>query len=304
MALNLREANAVTEVANLLYGFLPGSGNAKTAFPLAAAEAGVGDLWLGGSKLPTLVQLLTKTLEHQRDRFCPLIVTIVKQSLTWRRGKGIPLTREEIDKLNTLLRGVEFQIPELRDKSFLDALPRKASSRSTEPPSHTGPKASHLAKLAYDLTEVSKLDPRPRGYAFETFLKDLFEAYGLAPRSAFRLLGEQIDGSFQHAGLTYLVEAKWENSPTGAAALHAFAGKVGGKAAWSRGLFVSNAGFSPEGLAAFTKGRPTLLICVDGLDLFDTLSRQLPFNEVIERKARRAAETGMPFVRVRDLFPG
>jgi len=42
---------------------------------------------------------------------------------------------------------------------------------------------------------------------------------------------------------------------------------------------------------------------MDGLDLFDTLSRQLPFNEMIERKARRAAETGMPFVRVRDLFP-
>jgi hypothetical protein len=304
MTLNLREANTVTELANLLYGFLPGSGNTKTAFPLAAAEAGVGNLWLGGSKLPTLVELLTKTLEHRRDRFCLLIVNIVKQSLTWRRGKGEPLTREEIDHLNTLLRGVEFQIPELRDKSFLDALPRKAASSSSTEPARAGPKASQLTKLARDLTEVSQLDPHPRGYAFEAFLNDLFEVYGLAPRSAFRLVGEQIDGSFQHAGLTYLVEAKWENSPTGAAALHAFAGKVGGKAAWSRGLFASNAGFSQDGLAAFTKGRPTPLICMDGLDLFDTLSPQLPLDEVIERKARRAAETGMPFIRVRDLFPG
>jgi len=165
-------------------------------------------------------------LETRRDRFCPLIVNIVKQSLTWRRGRGEPLTREEIDNLNTLLRGVEFQIPELCDKSFLDALPRKASGSSTEPASRTGPKASQLTKLARELTELSQLDPHPRGYAFEAFLKDLFEAYGLAPRSAFRLVGEQIDGSFQHAALTYLVEAKWENSPTGAAALHALEAKL------------------------------------------------------------------------------
>jgi hypothetical protein len=31
--------------------------------------------------------------------------------------------------------------------------------------------------------------------------------------------------------------------------------------------------------------------------------RELPVTQVLERKVRRAAETGSPFIRVRDLFP-
>jgi hypothetical protein len=42
---------------------------------------------------------------------------------------------------------------------------------------------------------------------------------------------------------------------------------------------------------------------MDGLDLYDTLRREIPLNHVLERKVRRAAETGAPFIRVRDLFP-
>jgi hypothetical protein len=41
---------------------------------------------------------------------------------------------------------------------------------------------------------------------------------------------------------------------------------------------------------------------MDGLDLYEVLNRQLPLDQVIERKARRAVETGLPFTRVRDLF--
>jgi hypothetical protein len=42
---------------------------------------------------------------------------------------------------------------------------------------------------------------------------------------------------------------------------------------------------------------------MDGYDLYETLNREIPFNHVLERKIRRAAETGSPFARVRDLFP-
>ena len=41
---------------------------------------------------------------------------------------------------------------------------------------------------------------------------------------------------------------------------------------------------------------------MDGLDLFDALDRELPLNLAIDRKVRRAAETGLPFERIRDLF--
>ena len=66
----------------------------------------------------------------------------------------------------------------------------------------------------------------------------MFAAFDLAPRGSFRIVGEQIDGSFRLHAETYLVEAKWHGPQIGFADLMAFSGKVAGKAAWARGLFV------------------------------------------------------------------
>lgn len=154
--------------------------------------------------------------------------------------------------------------------------------------------------LKETLLNVTQLAPQPRGYAFERFLKDLFDASGLKGRASFRLVGEQIDGSFELGGETYLLEAKWQDPPVGVADLRAFNGTVEEKAAWSRGLFVSVSGFTEEGLTAFGRGKR--LVCMDGLDLHEVLDRSLSFAEVVAKKVRRAAETGVPFVRVRDLY--
>ena len=155
-------------------------------------------------------------------------------------------------------------------------------------------------ELISQLIEVSLLQPQQRGYAFETFLKNLFDAYDLSARASFRLTGEQIDGSFVMHSETYLLEGKWQNSPTGADDLHNFEGKLGQKASWSRGLFVSISGFSEDGLIAFGRGKR--LICMDGCDLSEMLKRRLSAVDVLAAKVRRAAETGSPFIRVRDLF--
>lgn len=158
-----------------------------------------------------------------------------------------------------------------------------------------------LVVLRNDLIGLLQLSPQARGYAFESLLRNLFNFFGLEAREPFRLKGEQIDGSFLLQGETYLVEAKWQDAQTGVADLHTFHGKLDQKAAWTRGLFVSNSGFTEDGLIAFGRGKR--LVCMDGLDLFETLSRELPLNHVLEKKVRRAAETGLPFARVRDLFP-
>lgn len=178
----------------------------------------------------------------------------------------------------------------------------KPTGKPTPPPS-----TSHaadpikIARLCADLIELSKLESQPRGYAFEKFLKELFDVHGMEGRDPFRNRGEQIDGSFLLLNETYLLEAKWQNAPTRAGDLHAFHGKVENKAAWARGLFISQSGFTEDGLQAFGRGKR--VICMDGLDLYDILNRGLFLNEVLARKVRRAAETGAPFLRVRDLFP-
>ena len=153
--------------------------------------------------------------------------------------------------------------------------------------------------LAARLLEVSTMDPQARGYAFETFLRQVFDAYGLAARASFRLRGEQIDGSFVLGEQTYLLEARWRNAQVDVETLRAFNGKVEEKASWSRGLIVSQTGFTADGLHAF--GRSKRIICMDGLDLHEILSGRLHLADVIALKVRRAAETGMAYVPVRDL---
>lgn len=298
--LSFREAQTVEDLADLFYDFLPGSGNNKTAFPLAAAQAGIGDLWIPGSKRPAIVQLLTLTLERRRSSFTKLIIAIVRQAMTYRRGKGDPLTRAEIDRLNNLLPGVEFKIPELLDPGFLNSF---AQPKAEEPTAQSTGTLSPVKaqELAMHLIKITQLDPQTRGLRFEGFLNELFAGFGLAPRGSFRLVGEQIDGSFKLHGQTYLVEAKWHGPQIGFADLMTFSGKVSGKAAWSRGLFVSYSGFTADGLEAFSRGRQTNLICADGLDLYETLSGKVSLIGVLEEKIRLAAETNRAFVSIRNL---
>lgn len=187
---------------------------------------------------------------------------------------------------------------------FLSLLNRMQGKPGQAAPQGEPPKPAFdrpkIILLKQKLIELSALEPQPRGYAFEAWLTNAFNAFGLQAREPFRLRGEQIDGSFQLQGDTYLIEAKWHSAQTPAADLHAFHGKVEQKAAWARGLFISNSGFTPDGLIAFGKGKR--VICMDGFDLFETLDRELPLDQVIARKVRRAAETGLPFERVRDIF--
>jgi hypothetical protein len=246
--------------------------------------------------------LLTATLENDRHRFCDLISAIVRQSLTWRKGKGNALTREEVQKLNSAILGLGFKIPDLWDAKFLAGL----SSTTPAPlsPNSDAPKIDRekAQSLATALLSLSSMPPQPRGFAFEKFLKEAFALYGLSPRASFRIVGEQIDGSFQIAEDTYLLEAKWQSEQITANDLYAFAGKVGGKAAWSRGLFLSYSGFSEDGLVAFGRGGPTPIICMDGRDLHEMLASAFSLRDVITRKVRRAAETGAALTRIRDLF--
>lgn len=155
--------------------------------------------------------------------------------------------------------------------------------------------------LLQKLVDLSSKSPQARGYEFERFLRELFEINELAPRASFRLVGEQLDGSFELRNETYLLEAKWQNSPVGAAELHTFEGKLSQKASWSRGLFVSISGFSQDGLVAFGRGKR--VVCMDGFDLSEILRLRISFEDAVAAKVRRAAESGRPYVPIRELIP-
>lgn len=163
------------------------------------------------------------------------------------------------------------------------------------------PKAadSVQAELQSELLRIRDLPPQPRGYAFERFLTRAFEVGGMAPREPFNNSGEQIDGSFLLDGEVYLVEAKWRDALTNAQDLNAFHGKLEGKAAWARGLFVSFNGFTPQALGTF-HGRRAILM--EGRDIHDGLARRIPLMSLLRAKVRAAGETGKVFVPVSSLF--
>ncbi len=212
---------------------------------------------------------------------------------------GCLLTRSEIELINAIIVRIGYKIPELHDPEFIDALPREGSKAAND---SRKPDKQAIAALRQQVMELSALGPVKRGFAFEEILKTMFALHGLAPREGFRLTGEQIDGSFELDNETYLVEARWRNERAAISDLLTFSGKVGRKAQWSRGVFVSYSGFSEDGLHAFGQGQQTNIIGLDGLDLFHILSGSLDLDDVLRRKIRRAAETNRSFVPVRELF--
>ena len=210
----------------------------------------------------------------------------------WEYRDATTVTAEYPD-IDDSLRLAYFQII----KRLGGKLPEQAPSSVADQPLRVDPAVT--AALAARLLKVSTMDPQDRGYAFEKFLRAMFDAYGMSARASFRLRGEQIDGSFVLGEQTYLLEARWRNQRVDGATLRAFNAKVEDKAAWTRGLIISQNGFTEDGLHVFGRGKS--VVCMDGLDLHEVLSGALNLAEVIALKVRHAAETGAAFVPVRNL---
>jgi len=147
------------------------------------------------------------------------------------------------------------------------------------------------------LNELKKLTnfpdtPQARGFAFEKYLRDLFEIYGLEPRGSFKLIGEQIDGSFILHNEVYLLEAKWTSKQTDKADLVIFNEKVSSKSGFTRGLYISFSGYTDEALATFSSGRTVNIVLMTVQELAIALTRQLDLTDVLWRKVRALAEEG------------
>lgn len=159
-----------------------------------------------------------------------------------------------------------------------------------------------IASLRDRFLEISKLSPRDRGYALEKFLYDLFDTYGFNPRPSFRVVGEQIDGSIEFAHEVYLIEAKWQVEPIVQADLAVLDSRVSGHSQIGRGIFITVGCFSPDGITAHERLRPSAMVGIDGQDLYFLLEHALPLDEVLRRKVRWLVETGRFHHPVREFM--
>lgn len=308
---SLKDTTNLARLAEHLYDYLPGSSawGGVFTFQHAAEEVSVPEFWIGGSKLPALTRLLDQTYRSRRDRFCSLILVIVREGIKYRTKKSNSMTRSDLDTLNDIIKTLGFKIPALWDSGFRESL---AEPQEPDPPLVAEPvpqpdetaarRMERLAELRERFLELQGMsDRQAAGRMLEPLLTDLFEEFGLDPRDGFRITGEQIDGSFMLHKEVYLVEAKWTGRIPEADLL-IFRGKVEGKATFTRGLFISINGYTREALTSITQGKQPNFVMIDGAHLFRVLSGDIGLDELLDRLIRILAEEGRPYLPTSELF--
>lgn len=156
-----------------------------------------------------------------------------------------------------------------------------------------------LDELKMEFYEIaSNTNSQQKGFQFEKFLNKLFNFFDLDPKSAFKVIGEQIDGAFTFDNADYLLEAKWQEKSIIAADLYTFGGKIQGKLKNTLGLFISLGAYSSE---CTETGSPVLksMILMDGIDLMQVLEGRIRLNDIILIKRRHASQTGDIYYQIK-----
>lgn len=320
MSLSLRESQAASNMAEVLYRFLPGAGSptwkGHVSFKSIATDLGIGHFWQSGSKTPAIARLIENTLEYRRDLFEHLILRVVREGIKYCDKRGNPITVEEIENLNGLILEVGFKFPDLWDEQFLSLLRTDPATRSrqkvqlekTRERVKIDTKKTHqenLQRLCQTFLTISEMENRQKaGYEFEAFLNEFFELEGLSPRKAFTISPqlEQIDGSFSLDNETYIVEAKWHSKQIGREPLSAFRDVITGKTHITRGVFISISGCTPNAIEALTRGKQPVFFILDGYHFMVGLQGNIPLTELLRRYVRRFAEEGLMYIAAQELI--
>ena len=155
----------------------------------------------------------------------------------------------------------------------------------------------YFLKRLIDLSS-SETSKQNKGYEFEKYLRDLFDAAGLKPRESYRVKGEQIDGSIEFKGNVYLVEAKWTGGPVNRSDLVVFADKVSRKSKFTRGIFVSHSGYVENAVETYAIGKTPEIILIDMKEMTWALENGIDIEDVLSKKVRKLIEEGKIYYNI------
>jgi len=305
MAISFEQKLTIQKIADLMYDFLPASGSnvwkGFVTFGTIAQELGLSDFWMGGSKKPAIIRLLVETYDKRANQFESLIKHIVLASYTYRKRKKNPLSRNEIFTLNDYLLKLNFKFPDLHNPAFLDSLVEEIKT-SVEKEEKTDLSLNQyrieLSELKMKYSQlIQKLDRHQAGFELEKLLNKLFDISDLHPRSPFKIIGEQIDGSIEVDNNLYIIEIKWTKHAIDESDLLIFRGKVEAKSSFTRGIFISINGFTPMALKAIVTGKQPNFFLIDGYDLYLLFEEAYSILDLLKCKIRKLAEEGSVFVR-------
>lgn len=234
----------------------------------------------------------------------------------YRQSKGNPIGPSEIDVLNGHILDLGFKFPELWDPDFRRSLGCNPEQRAKErieeviqrerlKETTKNERQSTLEALKLEFLNLhTEPDRAKAGFALERLLNQLFGFFNLKPRQPFRVVGEQIDGSFELDHEVYLLEAKWERLPLSEAPLLVFRGKIEGKSSITRGVLISLNGISLAAKSAITQGKQPTFFVIDGHDLMMVLCGGVDLIEFLRQRRRLLGEEGLISVPFAEVWHG
>lgn len=231
-----------------------------------------------------------------------LIITNIITALCKGEAPAHQGAREAVGRLK------QQQLDDRKEKEAKEAREREEREcRERAKDSASNKLAEEKIKIRLGLMEqftqmIGQSDPQARGFALERLLNDVFYLEDLAPHGSFRIVGEQIDGSFAWRSQTHLLEARWRQEQVAGSGFAELEWKTSGKTVDTRGLFISINGYSGQALQALAKKGELRFVCMDGAHLMRSLQPGGSLRRTLEEVWRHADETGeayLPAARMR-----
>lgn len=180
--------------------------------------------------------------------------------------------------------------------------PNRNGSEQKKHYSQQQQRSQTLSRLKEDFFRLAaESDRNKAGLALEKLLNELFGLFDLRPRQPFRVIGEQIDGSFELDGQVYLMESKWERDALPEADLLVFRGKIEGKSTFTRGVFIALNDITTPARDAITRGKAPSFFVMNGHDLVMVLSEAISLIDFLRKRVRLLAEEGRLCVPFSEL---
>ncbi len=293
------ELEALEDLAEHLYSFLPGSPKWRTTYTFLSAcqEVHLEQYWQSGPKGAAIERLLFATHEKQRGRFPLLIETVVRNGVEYRDRINDPVSRAELDQLNRIIERLGFEVRALLDPAFRKQRPDLAIDDAAR---------EARGKVVLQQLNDDYLRMQEKGVTDETvelfsrMLNRLFRLAGLERIDRLEPEGSAVRGAFRLERYEIFIRAELGEQVT-RDTLEAFR-KEQAESAQLLGLFLSVNGFSMDAVELANAEAEPVYLLMDGAHLFRVLHADLSLEDMMHKLVTMLAVEKNAYVPVSALL--
>ena len=269
------------------------------------AEGYISPLFQGKTKAEVLADIFDRLACNQTTKSQAIILDMAKDLSSMKSFPDLELhedSKKLISEANRATAALREQYEKL-EASYVDTGDEETRRKARERRNASVSYEEQFKTFSDRLNKIAaNAGQQEAGYDFEQWIYDFFVFNDIDARKPFKGIdGRQVDGAITLNGDTMLVEAKCTAQKTTVTDIDSFHVKIETKADNTLGLMISMVGYDNSAIAAASHGR-TPFILIDGGHLFNlVMTRRLTFAELIERVKRHAAQTGSPYLPLKDF---